>query len=124
MGTLLDKAARRVDARLTLLLDPLMADDRLLSGFLNHDYMVTFSIADPVKRAQLVELCEDPWMGDEITATCWEISNDLNPAQLESAIVELLSEGDRVAYYYLTPPMGSGIPGVADGKRIFRVVIS
>lgn len=101
-----------------------MADDRLLSGFMNHDYVLTFSIADASKRKQLVELCEGPWQGDEITADTWEISNDLSPDDMERAVLDVIGEGDRVAYYYLTPPMSSGIPGVPDSKRIFRVVIS
>lgn len=101
-----------------------MADDRLLSGFMNHDYVLTFSIGDASKRKKLVELCEGPWQGDEITADTWEISNDLSPDDMERAVLDVIGEGDRVAYYYLTPPMSSGIPGVPDSKRIFRVVIS
>lgn len=101
-----------------------MAEDRLLSGFMNHDYVLSFSVADPVARQKLVDLCAGPWQGDEITRDTWEVSNDLSPDDLERAILELVADGDRVAYYYLTPPMQSGIPGVADAKRIFRVVIS
>lgn len=100
-----------------------MADDRLLSGFMNHDYVLTFSIADESKRKKLVDLCEGPWQGDEITADTWEISNDLSPDDMERAVLDVIGTGDRVAYYYLTPPMSSGIPGVPDSKRIFRVVI-
>jgi len=101
-----------------------MAEERLLSGFMNHDYVLTFSIADGAKRDKLVALCEGPWQGDEITADTWEISNDLSPDDMERAVLDVIGEGDRVAYYYLTPPMSSGIPGVPDSKRIFRVVIS
>ncbi len=101
-----------------------MAEDRLLSGFMNHDYVLTFSIADAENRQKLVALCEGPWMGDEITDSTWEISNDLSPDEMEVRVTELLARGDKVAYYYLTPPMSSGIPSVADAKRIFRVVIS
>jgi hypothetical protein len=101
-----------------------MPDDPLLSGFMNHDYVLTFSIADDEQRAKMVALCEGPWQGDAVTAHCWEISNDLSPDDMERAIAELLGEGDRAAYYYLTPPMSSGIPGVLDSKRIFRVVLS
>jgi hypothetical protein len=101
-----------------------MPDDRLFSGFMNHDYVLTFSIADDERRARLLALCEGPWQGDAVTETCWEISNDLSPDDMERAIAELLEEGDRAAYYYLTPPLSSGIPGVADAKRIFRVVLS
>ena len=101
-----------------------MADERMLSGFMNHDYVLTFSIADETKRKKLVELCEGPWQGDEITRDTWEISNELSPDDMERAVLDVIGEGDRVAYYYLTPPMSSGIPGVADSKRIFRVVIS
>ena len=100
-----------------------MADDRLLSGFMNHDYVISFSVADPENRKKLIALCEGPWMGDEITPDTWEISNELDPDAMETAIIDLVGEGDRVAYYYLTPPMSSGIPGVPDAKRIFRVVI-
>jgi hypothetical protein len=99
-------------------------DDRLLSGFMNHDYVLTFSVADEAKQTKLVALCEGPWQGDEIAANCWEISNELSPDDLERAVLEVIDEGDRVAYYYLTPPMSSGIPGVPESKRIFRVVIN
>jgi hypothetical protein len=91
---------------------------------MNHDYILTFTVADPDARQKLVALCEGPWMGDEIANDTWEVSNDLSPEDLERAIIEIIADGDRVAYYYLTPPMSSGIPGVADSKRIFRVVIS
>jgi hypothetical protein len=98
--------------------------EQLLSGFMNHDYVLTFSIRDEHKRAKLVELCTGPWQGDRVTAHTWEISNDLDPHAMEEAIVELLDEGDRAAYYYLTPPMSTGQPGVPESKRIFRVVLS
>ena len=101
-----------------------MSDDRLFSGFMNHDYVLTFTVSDPARRAKLLALCEGPWMGDEITADTWEVSNDLSPDQLEEAIVALLGDGDRAAYYYLTPPIESGTPGVQASKRIFRVVLS
>ena len=100
-----------------------MADDRLFSGFMNHDYVLTFSIADPARRQRLVDLCDGPWQGDEVTDGTWEISNDLGPDDMEKALIDLVSEGDRIAYYYLTPPLPSGIPGVGEAKRIFRVVI-
>jgi hypothetical protein len=87
-------------------------DDKLYSGFLRHDYILTFAIADATKRQQLVELCASQWLGDEVTPGTWEISNDLGPDAMESAVTELLSEGDRAAYYYLS-----------DSKRIFRVVL-
>jgi hypothetical protein len=101
-----------------------MAEDRLLSGFMNHDYVVTFHIADPQAHAQLTKRCEDDWDGDRITDHTWEISNDLSPDAMEAAIATHLSEGDQAAYYYLTPPMSTGIAGAPDAKRIFRVVIS
>jgi hypothetical protein len=100
-----------------------MADDRLFSGFMNHDYILTFSVAKPDKKKKLVEMCDGPWQGDEITDGTWEISNSLGPDDMEKALVDLIDDGDRVAYYYLTPPMPSGIPGAPEAKRIFRVVI-
>jgi len=99
-------------------------EERLLSGFMNHDYVLTFSIADESQRKKMVQLCEGRWMGDAITDDTWEISNELSPDDLEKAVLELLGEGDRAAYYYLTPALSSGIPGVPDSKRIFRVVLS
>ncbi len=101
-----------------------MVDETLFSGFMNHDYVLTFSVADAERRRMLIALCQGPWMGDEVTADTWEISNDLDPDAMEAEVAKLLEEGDRAAYYYLTPPMKSGLPGVADAKRIFRVVIS
>lgn len=85
----------------------------LPSGFMNHDYILIFSIADEANRRKLVGLCQDPWQGDEVTKDTWEISNDLSPDQMEKQILDLLAEGDRAAYYYLS-----------DSKRIFRVVLS
>lgn len=85
----------------------------LPSGFMNHDYVLTFSIRSEKKAAELVDLCKGPWQGDEVTAYTWEISNDLNPEQMNVEILALLDEGDRAAYYYLS-----------DTKRIFRVVLS
>lgn len=100
-----------------------MAEDRLFSGFMNHDYVLTFSIADATHRQQLIALCEGPWMGDEITDNTWEISNDLSPDEMEQTVTDLLQKGDKMAYYYLTPSLSSGMPGVPDAKRIFRVVL-
>jgi hypothetical protein len=80
---------------------------------MNHDYVLTFSIDDPEQREKLMALCRGPWQGDEVTTSTWEISNDLSPDQMEKQILELLKDGDRVAYYYLS-----------DSKRIFRVVLS
>ncbi len=82
------------------------------SGFVLHDYVLTFAVADDARRALLVERCRGAWLGDEITPTTWEISNNLEPEDLERAILELLGDGDRAAYYYLS-----------DTKRIFRVML-
>jgi hypothetical protein len=87
-------------------------DNKLYSGFMNHDYVLTFAVADEHNRAKLVELCAGPWQGDEVTPTTWEVSNTLSPDQMESAIVELLGDGDRAVYYYLS-----------DSKRMFRVML-
>lgn len=88
-------------------------DDKLHSGFIRKDdYVFTFSIEDPERRARMVALCAGPWQGDEVTPNTWEISNELSPDQMESAIVANLGENDRAAYYYL-----------ADSKRIFRVML-
>ena len=87
-------------------------DDKLYSGFVRHDYVLTFSIADADSRARLVALCAGPWQGDEVTPGTWEISNDLSPDAMESTIAELMGEQDRAAYYYLS-----------DSKRMFRVVL-
>lgn len=85
----------------------------LPSGFMNHDYVLTFSMKNRDKAAKLIDLCRGPWQGDEVTEHTWEISNDLTPEQMERQILELLEEGDRAAYYYHS-----------DTKRIFRVVLS
>jgi hypothetical protein len=87
-------------------------DAKLYSGFMNHDYVLTFSIRDPTSRSKLVELCKGPWQGDEVTRDTWEISNTLSPDDMERAVLELLGDEDRAAYYYLS-----------DSKRIFRVVL-
>jgi hypothetical protein len=100
-----------------------MPDERLYSGFMNHDYILTFAVADAERRARLVALCRGPWQGDEITDQTWEISNELSPDEMEKALAALLGEQDRAVYYYLTPPLESGMPGAAPAKRIFRVVL-
>lgn len=87
-------------------------DDQLYSGFVRHDYLLTFSVAEPEARARLVALCAGPWQGDEVTPNTWEVSNELSPDAMETAIVEHLSDGDQAAYYYL-----------ASAKRLFRVVL-
>jgi hypothetical protein len=87
-------------------------DNKLYSGFSNHDYILTFSIADAASRARLIELCRGPWQGDEVTADTWEVSNTLSPDEMERAILDLMGESDRAAYYYLS-----------DTKRIFRVIL-
>ena len=87
-------------------------DNKLYSGFVNHDYILTFAIADPKNRASLIELCSGPWQGDEVIANTWEISNSLSPDQMERAILDLLGDDDRAAYYYLS-----------DSKRMFRVIL-
>ena len=87
-------------------------DNKLYSGFVRHDYILTFSIADERNRARLIELCQGPWQGDQVTETTWEITNTLNPDQMESTVVDLLGDDDRAAYYYLS-----------DAKRMFRVVL-
>jgi hypothetical protein len=87
-------------------------DDKLYSGFVRHDYILTFSIEDPANRARLVELCAGPWQGDEVIPHTWEISNTLSPDAMETAVGELLGDHDRAVYYYLS-----------DSKRMFRVVL-
>ena len=87
-------------------------DNKLYSGFVRHDYILTFSIQDADRRARLVALCEGPWQGDEVTPATWEISNTLSPDDMESSIADLLEDQDRAAYYYLS-----------DSKRMFRVVL-
>jgi hypothetical protein len=88
-------------------------DGPLPSGFMNHDYILTFSIADEANRQKLTELCQGPWQGDKVTEETWEISNDLSPDEMEKQVLELVTLGDRVAYYYLS-----------DSKRVFRVVLT
>jgi hypothetical protein len=88
-------------------------DNELRSGFLNHDYLLTFEVKDPAQREKLVALCEGDWVGDRVTATTWEVSTRLSPDAIEKALLEILGEGDRAAYYYLS-----------DSKRIFRVVLT
>lgn len=87
-------------------------DNKVYSGFMNHDYILSFHIADAGNRQKLLELCAGPWMGDEVTPDTWEISNTLSPDDMERAIAELMADGDRAAYYYLS-----------DAKRLFRVVL-
>jgi hypothetical protein len=87
-------------------------DNKLHSGFMNHDYILTFSIADSADRARLIELCRGPWQGDEVTDGTWEISNSLSPDQMERAILDLMGDTDRAVYYYLS-----------DTKRMFRVML-
>jgi hypothetical protein len=88
-------------------------DNELRSGFLNHDYVLTFEIADTVKRAKLAALCEEDWAGDRVTASTWEVSTKLSPDAIEKTLLDLLEEGDRAVYYYLS-----------DSKRVFRVVLA
>jgi hypothetical protein len=88
-------------------------DNELRSGFLNHDYLLTFDIQDAAKREKLAQLCEGDWLGDKVTEAAWEVSTKLSPDAIEKTLLELLGEGDRVVYYYLS-----------DSKRIFRVVLT
>lgn len=88
-------------------------DNKLYSGFVLHDYILTFSISNPERRAKLIELCRGPWQGDEVTPNTWEISNDLSPDQMEGEILALMEDTDRAVYYYLS-----------DSKRMFRVILS
>jgi hypothetical protein len=87
-------------------------DNKLYSGFVNHDYILSFAVADAANRARLIELCSGPWQGDEVIPNTWEISNTLSPDQMERAILELMGADDRAAYYYLS-----------DSKRMFRVIL-
>lgn len=87
-------------------------DNRLYSGFVLHDYVLTFHVHDDDRRAKLVELCKGPWLGDEVTPSTWEVSNTLSPDEMERTLLDLLEDGDRVVYYYLS-----------DSKRIFRVIL-
>jgi hypothetical protein len=88
-------------------------DNELRSGFLNHDYLLTFQIADPNQGAKLAQLCEGEWLGDRVTPTTWEVSTKLSPDAIEKTLLDLLGDGDRAVYYYLS-----------DSKRIFRVVLT
>lgn len=87
-------------------------DDKLYSGFMNHDYILTFSIEDAGSRARLIELCAGPWQGDQVTPNTWEISNSLSPDEMERTILALMGDQDRAAYYYLS-----------NAKRMFRVML-
>jgi hypothetical protein len=86
--------------------------DELLSGFVRTDFVLTFDIQDAEARARLLALCEGEWQGTRITASTWEVTSALSPDALESALLPLLSKGDRAVYYYLS-----------DSKRLFRVVL-
>ena len=88
-------------------------DEELRSGFMNHDYILTFDIADEDKREKLATLCATDWQGDRVNAATWEVSNKLTPDAIEKTILDLLDEGDRAVYYYLS-----------DSKRVFRVVLT
>src|SRR5580658_4396312 len=88
-------------------------DNELRSGFLVHDYILTFEIADGDKRAKLAGLCEGDWAGDRVSATTWEVSTKLSPDAIQNTLLELLGDGARAVYYYLS-----------DSKRIFRVVLT
>jgi hypothetical protein len=87
-------------------------DRKTYSGFMNHDYVLTFQIADEASRAKLVALCDGDWQGDEVNATTWEVSNTLSPDAMERTLLDLMGDDDRVVYYYLS-----------DSKRMFRVVL-
>jgi hypothetical protein len=82
------------------------------SGFMNRGYLLIFQIASEENRQKLAALCEGEWQGDKVTDCAWEITNELNPDQMEKTIADLLGDEDRAAYYYLT-----------DAKRMFRVVL-
>lgn len=87
-------------------------DDRLYSGFVLHDYVLTFEVRDDARRDKLVELCRGPWQGDEVTPHTWEVSNTLSPDEMERTLLSILDDDDRVVYYYLS-----------DSKRMFRVIL-
>ena len=87
-------------------------DNKVYSGFVRHDYVLVFAIADAESRGRLAALCAGPWMGDEVMPGTWEISNELSPDAMETAVVEHLGDEDRAVYYYLS-----------DSKRMFRVVL-
>jgi hypothetical protein len=88
-------------------------DNELRSGFLNHDYLLTFEVQDPASREKLAALCEGEWSGDRVSATTWEVSTKLSPDAIEKTLLAILRDGDRAVYYYLS-----------DSKRIFRVVLT
>ncbi len=88
-------------------------DNELRSGFMNHDYVLTFDVKDATKRDKLDALCEGEWLGDRVSETTWEVSTKLSPDAIEKALLDILGEGDRAIYYYLS-----------DSKRIFRVVLT
>jgi hypothetical protein len=87
-------------------------DDKLYSGFVRHDYVLTFSVGAAENRDKLVALCKGPWLGDEVNANTWEVSNDLSPEKMEDAILACLGDDDKATYYYLS-----------DAKRLFRVML-
>lgn len=87
-------------------------DNRLYSGFVLHDYVLTFHVRSPETAARIVALCQGPWLGDEATPTTWEVSTTLSPDEMERTLLDLIEEGDRIVYYYLS-----------DSKRIFRVLL-
>ncbi len=87
-------------------------DNKLYSGFVLHDYVLTFDVSDSERRKKLIELFSGPWQGDAVTPHTWEVSNTLSPDQMERALLDILGEGDRVVYYYLS-----------DSKRVFRVIL-
>jgi hypothetical protein len=88
-------------------------DTELRSGFMNHDYILTFDVANEENKDKLSLLCEGEWEGDRVNTTTWEVSNKLSPDAIEKTILDLLEEGDRAVLYYLS-----------DSKRIFRVVLA
>lgn len=89
-----------------------------MSGYVRHDYVLTFQVADETRRTELLAHCEGPWQGDPVTDTTWEVSTDLSPADFEVELAAFLSPGDRAAYYYLVAPASAGATA---SKRLFRV---
>ncbi|MCC7539936.1 MAG: hypothetical protein IT379_27190 [Deltaproteobacteria bacterium] len=89
-----------------------------MSGYVRHDYVLTFQVRDDARRAELAAKCDGPWQGDAVTDTTWEVSTDLSPADFEAEIASFLSPGDRAAYYYLVAPASAGATAT---KRLFRV---
>jgi hypothetical protein len=90
------------------------ADARIPAGpgFVRHDYVLLFSVRDAERRARLESVCARDWEGDHVLDGAWEVSSTLGPDAFESALLDLLGEGDRAAFYY-----------VSDSKRLFRVVL-